>query len=212
VAQPYLTSPPRVRRAYDWVAPVYDVLLEVSFPHYSRAVREFYGRELRELAPERVVEVGPGTGLATRGILDGSPDVAVVGVDLSAGMLRRARRRLGDGNPRWLVGDACGHLPLRSEVADVVVCQYAAGHFADPAAAFREMARVLRRDGVLLLGGREARGRARVGRWLNGTRGLDRDQTAAQLVAAGFREAVCGVLDPVRTRFRSRFLLFRARR
>jgi ubiquinone/menaquinone biosynthesis C-methylase UbiE len=117
-----------------------------------------------------------------------------------------------DRNPEWLVGDACGHLPLRSEVADAVVCQYAAGHFADPPAAFREMARVLRRNGVLLLGGREARGRARVGRWLNGTRGLDRGQTAAQLVAAGFREATCGVLDPVETRFRSRFLLFRARR
>ena len=208
--EPFLTSPARVRRAYDLLAPVYGALLELSFPHYGRAVREVFRREICALAPSCVLEVGPGTGFATRGILEGAPGTPVVAVDLSARMLRRARRRLGAGNPAWLVGDVCRGLPLRSAVADVVVCQYAAGHISDPLEAFRELFRVLRSGGTLLLGGKEASGWGRVGRWINGTRGLDRNATCEQLVAAGFRDATFAELSPTQTRFRSRFLLFRA--
>lgn len=73
----------------------------------------------------------------------------VVGCDVTPAMLEKARARAasaGLGNVSFLPGRAEA-LPFENEYFDVVVSRSALHHFADPPAAIREMARVVKRGG-----------------------------------------------------------------
>ena len=100
---------------------------------------------------ERVLDVGTGTGHTA---LAFAPRVAeVVGVDFTPAMLEQARRLArarGASNVRFDEGDAMA-LPYAAADFDLVTCRVCAHHFTDPALAVREMARVLRPGGRLLL-------------------------------------------------------------
>jgi demethylmenaquinone methyltransferase/2-methoxy-6-polyprenyl-1,4-benzoquinol methylase len=101
------------------------------------------------LAPGmQVVDVGMGTGLVSREILNitGEPD-ALVGVDPSAGMMAQATLPAG---VRCLMGRAEA-IPLPDASADFIVMGYALRHIADLTAAFAEFRRVLRPGGRLLV-------------------------------------------------------------
>src|SRR5205807_3453184 len=77
----------------------------------------------------------------------------VVAYDLTELMLAAARghvRARGAANVEFVAGDA-GALPFRDESFDVVTCRTAAHHFADVPAAVRQIHRVLRPGGSLLL-------------------------------------------------------------
>jgi ubiquinone/menaquinone biosynthesis C-methylase UbiE len=77
----------------------------------------------------------------------------VVAYDLTEPMLSAARahvRARGAGNVEFVAGDAAA-LPFRDESFDVVTCRTAAHHFSDVAAAVRQIHRVLRPGGSLLL-------------------------------------------------------------
>jgi ubiquinone/menaquinone biosynthesis C-methylase UbiE len=89
-----------------------------------------------------VLEVGCGTGL----ILARLQTIAsrVAGVDLSPGMLEKARAR---GLP-VTEGDAT-RLPFPDASFDAAVCFKVLAHIQDPAAAIREMCRVVRPGGVV---------------------------------------------------------------
>lgn len=103
------------------------------------------------LLPESwtVADLGCGTGNAAELL---APLVRrVVAVDQSAPMLNAARKRLERfENVEFVEGDL-GHLPLESGSMDAAVCLLVLHHMADPAAALREMARVLRPGGILLI-------------------------------------------------------------
>jgi ubiquinone/menaquinone biosynthesis C-methylase UbiE len=106
---------------------------------------------LRALAEEpvrRVLDLGCGTGQLAHRLAAIRPAVGVCGCDLSPGMLRQARRR--DAGVGWVGGDA-GRLPFRSAAFDAVVSTEAFHWFPDQPAALREIARVLRPGGRLLL-------------------------------------------------------------
>jgi SAM-dependent methyltransferase len=208
-ASPYLATAGRVRVAYQFFGDVYDPLIHLSFPGYARSVAETYLEHIPRSLAGPVVEVGPGTGLLTQALAGACPGRRIIGVDLSMKMLRIARGRTGP-SVDWLVGDACEGIPLQSGAAAVVVCQYTFGHLESPQRAFNEMRRVLRRGGVLMLGAVVARGAARLGRWLNGTRGLDPEVTCGVLGESGFADVSWA---PFRGRSRSmrrRFVLVRA--
>lgn len=96
----------------------------------------------------RLVDVGCGTGRHARSLArDG---VVVVGVDLSAGLLRAAAQR-GPGS--WIQADA-RRLPLRSQAADAVMSVCQGGFGITPGGDERvlsEMVRVLAPGGRLVL-------------------------------------------------------------
>ena len=114
----------RARVTYDRVAAVYD-LAEDPFEHRARK------QGLRLLAArrgERVLEIGPGTGHALAALARSvGPAGQVTGLDLSARMLSRSRRRAARaryaGRVGLIQGDA-HRLPLRAGVVDAVFMSF----------------------------------------------------------------------------------------
>jgi ubiquinone/menaquinone biosynthesis C-methylase UbiE len=113
-------------------------------------------REIIEPAPgERVLEIGPGTGYYTLDLADWvGPEGAVEIFDLQQEMLdhtiRRARERgLWNVNPTQ--GDA-QQLPYDDDSFDAAVLITVLGEIPDQEAALREIARVLRPGGRLIVG------------------------------------------------------------
>jgi ubiquinone/menaquinone biosynthesis C-methylase UbiE len=101
--------------------------------------------------PDRVLDVATGgghTALALAGVAR-----RVVACDVTEPMLLAAREHLrgrGAANIEFVAGDAAA-LPFADGAFDVVTCRTAAHHFADVSAAVRQIHRVLRPGGTLLL-------------------------------------------------------------
>jgi SAM-dependent methyltransferase len=139
-------------RAYDGrLADCYDRSLPVRLLNLT--VMDDFVMEVLGAGPESrsVLDVGCGTGrllarLASAGIRD------VAGSDLAPRMLEQARRRLSelglDADLRC--SDAEAHLPWLSDAFDVVVTTGVLHHLYRPAAALKEMERVLKGDGILI--------------------------------------------------------------
>jgi SAM-dependent methyltransferase len=104
---------------------------------------------LGDVAGARVVELGCGTAylsawLSRRG-------AEVVGVDLSRAQLATARRCQRDVGPVFpLVEANAEHVPLRGGLADLVVSEYGASPWCEPARWVGEAARILRPGGRLV--------------------------------------------------------------
>ncbi|MFB5191961.1 class I SAM-dependent methyltransferase [Alicyclobacillus fastidiosus] len=100
---------------------------------------------------ERVLDVGAGAGHTAFAMAEGA--WTVTGIDLTAKMVENATqlaalRKLQ--NVQFVVGDAV-HMPFPDHVFDVVTCRFAAHHFVDADASVREMSRVLKPGGLLLM-------------------------------------------------------------
>jgi len=123
--------------------------------HMGPVLFEPYARDLaRRLPPEatRVLEIAAGTGRVTRQLLARLPATAELAVtDLNEPMLDEARRRIGnDSRATWRTADA-QELPFGDAAFDAVVCAFGLMFVPDKARAMREMRRVLRPGGALLL-------------------------------------------------------------
>jgi SAM-dependent methyltransferase len=106
---------------------------------------------LRAMLPPtggRMIEIGAGFGRLAD---EYTGYDSVVLLDLSGAQIEAARERLRD-DPRYEVveGDAF-HLPFPDASFDAVVCVRVIHHFEDPRPAIREMARVLKPGGTLVL-------------------------------------------------------------
>jgi SAM-dependent methyltransferase len=108
-------------------------------------VESLLGRRLRP--GERVLDAGCGTGWLAAGLRRARPDVEVIGVDLSAGMLTRAREA-----GAWPLVQADGtRLPIADASIDVLVGRGVLHHLPDVSAALFEWRRVLRPGGAVVL-------------------------------------------------------------
>jgi ubiquinone/menaquinone biosynthesis C-methylase UbiE len=123
--------------------------------HYDRS-RRFGARFTRELlaglpagfSPERVLDVGCGTGNATLCLVAAFPGAGVLGLDLSRGMLERAREKLEGVE---LVRADAARLPLAPASFDLVLGAYVLHHLDDPAGFYAGVGEVLRPGGRLVL-------------------------------------------------------------
>jgi ubiquinone/menaquinone biosynthesis C-methylase UbiE len=126
----------------------------VQAPHPG-ITRDRLREILEPTAGERVLEIGPGTGYYTLELAEWvGPDGAVEIFDLQPEMLdhtiRRARERgLWNVNPTQ--GDA-QELPYDDDSFDAAVLVTVLGEIPDQDAALREIARVLRPGGRLIVG------------------------------------------------------------
>lgn len=132
---------------YDRLAPLYNAMDWLTFGLWWRLV----SRALDYVPPgQRVLEVGFGPGrlhveLARRAAL-------TAGVDLAWGMCRFTRRRLGRAGLTGRVVQGSVHdLPCAAGAFDVVVSTFAFAGFPQGPRAMREMARVTRAGGRVVL-------------------------------------------------------------
>lgn len=100
-----------------------------------------------------VVDIGCGTGKPTRDIARLVQPGSVLGIDLSASMLERARRVSADeglANVRYTQADAQVH-PFEEDSVDVAFSSFCAMFFNDHVAAFTNIGRAVRPAGRLAL-------------------------------------------------------------
>ena len=139
----------------------------------------------------RVLDVGCGTGLMSARL--SASGRRVCGVDLSAGMIERARCRVQPGL-EFIQGDAeC--LPVASGDYDAVVNLISFHHYPNPSLALSEFRRVLRPGGRLVLiafdrNSRYIRLAQKTNRWVKLIAGKSWQKTSAEVEelarAAGF--------------------------
>ncbi|NIP36557.1 MAG: methyltransferase domain-containing protein, partial [Thermoplasmata archaeon] len=98
---------------------------------------------------KRVVDIGCGTGRYTVHI-HGALGRPVVGLDLSAGMLGKAREKVDGGSDIRLVRGDAHHLPFRDEAFDAAVLILVVHHIEDLGALSKELHRVLAPGGRVL--------------------------------------------------------------
>jgi SAM-dependent methyltransferase len=97
---------------------------------------------------ETIADVGCGNGRYLAELARRGHGGQTVGLDLSAGMLQTARAEAGGAG--LVAGDAAG-LPLADSVADVTLAPHMLYHVPDRPAAVRELRRITRPGGLVLV-------------------------------------------------------------
>jgi demethylmenaquinone methyltransferase/2-methoxy-6-polyprenyl-1,4-benzoquinol methylase len=138
--------PVDVAAMFDDVAERYDVTNDVLSLGQDRLWRRAVVRTLAVQSGERVLDLAAGTGTSTRPLTDAG--AWAVACDFSLGMLQVGRRR----QPRlpFVAGDAL-RLPFRDQAFDAATISFGLRNVADPTAALRELHRVTRRGGRLVV-------------------------------------------------------------
>ncbi|GAB6066735.1 malonyl-ACP O-methyltransferase BioC [Methylothermus subterraneus] len=133
-----------MRRSFDRAAASYDRFAELQHQ---------VGLLLLAALPEHfppgwLIDLGAGTGRCATALARRYPERPLLLVDISEGMLRQARSRLGQ-KPSLLVGDAEA-LPLAEASAGLIVANLVLQWCLDPTRALAEARRVLQPGGALL--------------------------------------------------------------
>ena len=138
--------PHEVAAMFDGVAKRSDVTNTILSMGQDRLWRRATRDALSLGAGERVLDLGAGTGVSTEALARSG--AYAVGVDLSLGMLRAGRAKRPE--VPLLAGDALA-LPFADETFDAVTISFALRNIADLDAALREMARVTKPGGRLVV-------------------------------------------------------------
>ena len=98
----------------------------------------------------RVVEIGPGSGVYTKALLEAEPQPRLVCLDLQPTMLQNLRRRLGARSPSLVCANASA-LPFRDHSVDRILLVSVLGEVPNRDRALGECARVLGDTGTLVV-------------------------------------------------------------
>jgi len=142
-----------IQRLFTHIAPRYDRFNRLASFGMDQGWRREAVRRGGIGPGQRVLDVCAGTGdLAILCASEVRGDDAVIGVDFTAAMLARAARKQQRHGLRiaWLQGDALA-LPFPDRSFDRVVIGFSTRNLADLTAGLREMLRVLRAQGRLIV-------------------------------------------------------------
>jgi MPBQ/MSBQ methyltransferase len=143
------TSKREHAEAYDEASDIYDTYEGLFFPYLFGRIRELLNERFIPLLPPgaRVLDIGCGTGQQT--ILFKNRGFDVTGIDISAGLVGVANRKLGEGI--CLASDAC-KLPFPDACFDAISSAGSTvNHIPDYQCFFQEAGRVLKPGGYLFL-------------------------------------------------------------
>jgi ubiquinone/menaquinone biosynthesis C-methylase UbiE len=147
----------RARHEFDSWAHSYDHSIVQRFlfqPSYRMFMEELYRWRREDQTPFDLLDIGCGTGTWIA-MVEGSglPVRRVFGLDYSQAMCCVAHKKARDANAdntEFVRGDS-EHLPFADASFDVLTCSNSFHHYPHQAAAVREMRRVLRPGGRLML-------------------------------------------------------------
>jgi ubiquinone/menaquinone biosynthesis C-methylase UbiE len=133
------------REYFDSVAHKWDEMRRVFF---GEGVRDAAIAAAEVTSSSVVVDVGIGTGFIAEGAL--AAGARVIGIDSSDRMLEQARKRFGAERFEARSGDI-ESLPVSTAEVDIVLANMVLHHAADPPNAIREIARVLKPGGRVVI-------------------------------------------------------------
>ncbi|UQA57376.1 bifunctional demethylmenaquinone methyltransferase/2-methoxy-6-polyprenyl-1,4-benzoquinol methylase UbiE [Polyangium aurulentum] len=139
---------------FDAIAGRYDLLNRILSLGMDQGWRRRAVRALALKRGARVLDLATGTADLAIAIAEEYPDATVIGMDPSRGMLDVGRRKLGgsklEGRIELQVGDA-QELPLGDASVDGVAIAFGIRNVPDRPRALREMARVTREGGRVVI-------------------------------------------------------------
>jgi SAM-dependent methyltransferase len=110
---------------------------------YDRLAEALVAARPESLAGAMVLDLGAGTGAASRAVAQAGGKA--VAVDVAVGMLRHRR----EARPPAAAGDSCA-LPFRTGAFDAVAAAFVLNHLPDPVRGLVEANRVTRPGGIVL--------------------------------------------------------------
>jgi ubiquinone/menaquinone biosynthesis C-methylase UbiE len=122
------------------------VRYDSEYRQYTKDTHPVVLAELEKMSYRSVLDVSCGTGTILSAI---TPNVRKTGLDISPKMIYGAKQKLGD-NADLIVGDS-EMLPYVNGSFDMITCILAFHHFEQPEIVMREMHRVLRRSGRVMI-------------------------------------------------------------
>jgi malonyl-CoA O-methyltransferase len=147
VSDEFFLDPRLVRRAFDRASETYDRAAVVQGEIRGRVLERL---DLVRLQPAAILDLGAGTGHASRALKRRYPGAQVIAIDLSQGMLQESRRQQGWWQRFHPLGADAHKLPIRSASVDLVLSNLMLEWCQDPDAVFAEIRRVLRPHGLLM--------------------------------------------------------------
>lgn len=144
-------QPAEVAAMFDDVAPRYDLVNDVLSLGRDRSWRKVVARAVGATKGERVLDVAAGTGTSSASFTTDGADC--VACDFSLGMLTQGVRQRGGadvGGVRFVAGDALA-LPFADESFDAVTISFGLRNVHDVDAALRDLLRVTKPGGRLVI-------------------------------------------------------------
>lgn len=144
----------QVRTMFNRIAPTYDRLNRALSLGLDKRWRREAIRTLLPYAPQKMLDVATGTAdfaLLSMRILK---PTTIIGIDLSEGMLEVGRKKIqqaGYSDQIHLQCDDCLNLSFADNTFDAVTVAYGVRNFADLDKGLREMRRVLKPGGRLVI-------------------------------------------------------------
>lgn len=140
-----------MRQSFDRAACRYDAAAVLQREIGQRLLERL---DYIRLKPQRILDVGAGTGLCRSGLQQRYPKAQIVSLDIAMAMLQQARRKLSLWRRVWrrdqFVGGDAEHLPFASDSFDLLFSNLAVQWCEDLPVALAEFRRVLKPGGMLL--------------------------------------------------------------
>jgi len=141
-----------VRELFDQVAPRYDLmndLMSFGLHRLWKRVAVSAAAETPAAATGTIVDLAGGTGDLALALLQRLPQARIVLADASPGMVRVAEARAA-GRIECRVAEG-EYMPFETRSVDAVMLSFGLRNMTDPPAAIREVARILKPGGRLVL-------------------------------------------------------------
>jgi len=132
---------------FDRVAERYNLHAALEQEVSSRLLERL---EFQRLVPQRIIDLGAGTGRSARALKRQFPRAEVIALDVSLAMCRKAQRQSGFFRPLRPVCADLAQLPLSGRCADLLFSNLAMQWRTDFAALAAGFRRVLKTGGLLL--------------------------------------------------------------
>lgn len=141
----------KVRRLYDGPAGAVLAFGSMISLHEPLIGQMFRKKKFDVTSVKSILDVGSGAGQILKHLLKFTPsETRVVGLDLSHGMLKRARNRMSSDRACYITADMT-NMPFADSSFDCVTCGWVIEHLPDPRPGLSEVGRVLKPGGSALI-------------------------------------------------------------
>lgn len=146
----------QVEEMFDSIAPAYDFMNTAMTFGLHRYWRSIAIKDAGDFVPQKILDIATGTGDVAFELNKKFPNADIVGIDLSAGMLKVANRKLKNTDESvkshisFEQGDSL-ELRFENNSFDLITVAYGVRNFEHLKQGLKEMSRVLQPDGKICI-------------------------------------------------------------